>query len=124
MASVAIKYEADVFRQNDRKLFSIYNNLENGLRAAASQSGVIFDAISALFDYSTHEMVEEENRLLQCGYPEAQSHKKEHEYFKSTVNGYLSLVQFGSLPPAAEVRDFLAGWINRHVASSQVYDRR
>jgi hemerythrin-like metal-binding protein len=124
MANAVLNCEVDVFRQHDKKLFGILNELENGLRTESSQSNVTFEAISALFEYTQHDLTEEEEEMTALGYPGEQKHKREHEYFKSTVNSYLSLMQFGSLPPAQEVRNFLAGWISSHITQSQVFDRR
>ena len=124
MANSVLSREADVFRQNDKKLFRIFNNLENGMRADAPQSGVTFEAVAALYEYLTHDLAEEEEGLSHSGGPEAQDHKKEYEYFKSTVNSYLSLMQFGSMPHIMDIRDFLANWIQVHSGNSQVLDRR
>jgi hemerythrin-like metal-binding protein len=124
MASGVLNCEVDVFRQHDKKLFNIFNDLENGMRVNDSTSDVAFEAITALFEYTLHDLVEEEQGMSATDYPGAQKHKKDHEYFKNTVNSYLSLMQFGSLPPAQEVRTFLAGWISTHIAGSQVLERR
>jgi hemerythrin len=124
MASSLLNCEVDVFRQHDKKLFNIFNDLENGMRMNASTSDVALEAITALFEYTLHDLAQEEEEMSATEYPDAQKHKKDHEYFKATVNSYLSLMQFGSLPPAQEVRTFLAGWISTHIAQSQVLERR
>ncbi len=124
MPNCVLDFDAEIFCKNDMKLFRIFNNLENGMRANPSQAGLTFGVITALFDFLTNDMVKEEAELGRSCHPDAHVHKKEHEYFKSNVNYYYSLMQFGSLPPVAEVREFLANWINVHVSHSRAFERR
>ncbi len=124
MANCAVDSDAGIFRKNEIKLFRIFNNLENGMRANPSQAGLTFGVITALFDFLTRDIIKEEEELGRSCHPDAQLHKKEHEYFKSTVNYYFSLMQFGSLPQVMEVRDFLANWINMHASHSRAFQRR
>lgn len=124
MTNCALDSNAGIFRKNEMKLFRIFNNLENGMRAKPSQAGLTFGVITALKDFLTHDMVKEEEELGRSCHPDGQLHKKEHEYFKSTVNYYFSLMQFGSLPQAMEVRDFLANWMDMHASHSRAFERR
>jgi hemerythrin len=124
MADCALECDAEIFHKNEIKLFRILKNLENGMRANPSQAGLTFSAINALFDFSTHDMVREEEELDRSCHPDAQVHKKEHEYFKSSANYYFSMMQFGSLPQAMEVREFLSNWIIMHVSHSRAFERR
>jgi hemerythrin len=124
MANCALDNDAGIFRKNETKLFRIFNNVENGMRANPSQAGLTSGMIHALFDFLTHDLVKEEEELDRSCHPNAQVHKKEHEYFKSAVNYYFSLMQFGSLPQVIEVRDFLANWIIMHVSHSRAFESR
>jgi hypothetical protein len=112
MGTSVRNYRAGDVRGKDAKLFDIFNELEAELNEGASHSNAASEAICAMFEYTRNDM------------PREFGMETDGEYFKTTVNSYLSLMQFGNLPPAREVRNFLASWINSRSEFTQALDRR
>lgn len=99
MASAVLKLELNIDQRKDDKLRSIIDLLQDELVTCGPTSDAPFEALSALYHYTRHNLDDVDS-----------SSARKHN-FKTKVDSYLSLMQFGGRPQTIEVRNFLAGWI-------------
>jgi len=97
-----------------KRLFAIANRFHAAYKQGAGRS-----ALAAIFkelvDYTVMHFSDEERMMLECGYPDYDRHKANHEKLVCLVLGYQRQMQ-GS-EPGVEPRamNFIKTWLNGHV---------
>ncbi|MBI3793147.1 MAG: hemerythrin family protein [Nitrospinae bacterium] len=117
MLASSLSVKSDYFIPREQKLFDIVELLNRDADLRTESANAPFEAITALLDYTKSELAWEEKVMKDA--QGAEEHKREHDYFRSTVMSYVSMVQFGNSPPASEVRDFIGNWIQSHVMPAE-----
>jgi len=75
----------------------------------------ILELVSGLRDYTVFHFTEEENIMETYGYPDLESHRKEHVLFIEKVNDYYERIKEGKQLLSIEVTNFLKDWLVNHI---------
>lgn len=70
------------------------------------------DLIYEMKQYATTHFLTEEKYMTEQGYPDADSHKSEHQYFIEKIKTYEVTAPS---PPPSELYRFLSGWLISHI---------
>ena len=71
--------------------------------------------INGLISYTATHFKTEERYFTQFGYPETDSHKKEHAAFVQKVSDFKDGFEEGKLSLSIEVMNFLSDWLQNHI---------
>jgi len=98
-------------------------DMVNALHDEAETSGHLHcpapELVARLKAYAAEHFHIEEGYMQAFGYPEFETHQKEHEGFIATVNGFETACTEGSAG-AADVLAFLKEWLVRHIVDEDV----
>lgn len=100
--------------EQHKKLFDLLGALLASL-GAPEEVGMIHKTFNGLLDYVDYHFKLEEDLMASCRYPDEESHKKEHYGFIMKLHSYSAMVEYGSLPPARDLVDFLTEWLENHI---------
>ncbi len=106
--------EAD---EQHKKLVSLINQLYDAMREGKGKE-VIDLIIDELVKYADYHFKTEETLMSKYGYPELESHKREHELFVQKVQEFVEKEKKGSLTLTMDVMNFLKNWITNHILGS------
>lgn len=101
-----------------KKLVEMVNNLFDGVR-----EGKGTDAVGAVLDdliaYTVEHFNREEKMFASCGYPDAASHKQQHEDLKQQVLAIQGKFHDGtSKTLTLDTMNFLKDWLTNHIRGS------
>jgi len=105
----------EIYEGNHSKLFKMLHILDTALNNPATETAALDSVIDGLIDYMQNGLRGEEEAMDAYAYPGFAEHKREHDAFRSEVGSFLALVQFGSMPPASTVVEFLEDWFVTHI---------
>jgi len=108
--SVGVK-EIDLQHQ---KLFSMINELNDAMRQGKSRE-VMGKILAGLKNYTVTHFGVEERYFDRFGYPEADSHKREHTQFVEKLSEFEKGFQEGRLSVSLELMNFLNKWLRGHI---------
>ncbi|HIJ37841.1 MAG TPA: bacteriohemerythrin, partial [Rhodospirillaceae bacterium] len=97
-----------------RRLFATANALLEVLESDRGQAEVS-SALDFLLDYAQHHFAEEEDVMRLHDYPQFAAHAQAHKLLMAQVREQETLMRTGNAPSAAELLEFLRGWIIHHV---------
>jgi hemerythrin len=108
--SVGVK----VLDDDHKKLVGMLNRLNEGMLANKGRAtlGEIFDE---LIDYTKTHFTREEGFLLESGYAEVDTHKKQHADLVMRVTDLQRRYNKGELTLTREVLNFLKDWLTYHI---------
>jgi len=97
-----------------QKLIRMINELMESMSQGKSND-VLGYLINDLIEYAAIHFETEEKYFDQYGYPEAISHKEEHENFTKKVTEFKSDFIAGKLGLSIDVLLFLSDWLENHL---------
>lgn len=103
----------EIDRQH-QKMVSMINELNEAMRQGKGKD-VLGKIIKGLVDYTRVHFKTEETYFEQLGYPEKESHKKEHADFVQRVTDFKDGYQKGNLGLSIAVMNFLSSWLQNHI---------
>ena len=74
----------------------------------------------ALISYTATHFKTEEKYFDQFGYPETDSHKKEHAAFVKKVTDFKDGFEKGKLGLSVEILNFLSDWLKNHIKKTDM----
>lgn len=108
----------DIDAQHQR-LFAIVNDLHAAVTAGAERS-VLARVFDELIDYTIYHFQTEERYFASLAYPEAGTHKTEHDDLTAQVVKLQSQFIDGDLVISFELLDFLYDWLMTHTGNSDI----
>lgn len=105
----------DTFDSHHKKLFELLNTLTKISDIGEAGSETAGKTLKELLDYTEYHFSEEEKALGECGHPDFQVQKEEHEYFANKIKGYCTYYLSGTEPLASDVVEFLYWWLLYHI---------
>jgi len=97
-----------------QKLVGMINDLNDAMRQGKSKD-VLGKIVSGLIGYAGTHFKTEEKYFDQFGYPETNSHKKEHSDFTQKVAEFKNQFDKGAFGLSIEVMNFLSNWLQNHI---------
>lgn len=97
-----------------QKLVSIINELNEAMRQGKGKD-VLAKIVNGLISYTTTHFNAEEKYFDRFGYPEKDSHKKEHVAFVQKVSDFKVGFEKGKLTLTIEIMNFLSNWLQKHI---------
>mgnify|MGYP000846769350 CR=1 FL=1 len=96
------------------KLVGMINDLNEQMRQGKGKE-ILGRLMNALVAYTGTHFRTEEKYLDQFRYPEADSHKQEHEAFVRKVVDFKAGFEAGRLGLSLQVMNFLSDWLQNHI---------
>lgn len=97
-----------------QKLIGMINDLNDAMRQGKSKE-VLGKIINGLVTYAGTHFRTEEKYFDKFGYPDANSHKKEHSDFTNKVADFKDGFDKGKLGLSIEIMNFLSFWLQNHI---------
>jgi len=110
------KYKVGVenFDFHHKHLFELMNELAvalNGTKTAVNKE----DVLDALADYSLIHLDAEEKAMQTHGYPDYESHKKEHQEMRDRVDEFHRRHNAGEPVATMSILTFISDWWTNHI---------
>jgi len=96
------------------KLFGMINDLNDAMNQGKDKD-ILGKTISDLIDYTGTHFGTEEKYFDEFGYPETESHKKEHSDFVKKVCEFKEKFDAGTDELSTDIMNFLADWLQGHI---------
>jgi len=100
--------------QQHKKLVAMINELHDAMKQGKGKN-VLGKIINGLISYTATHFKTEEKYFDRFGYPEKDSHKKEHVAFVKKVSEFKDGFEKGKLSLTLEVMNFLSDWLKNHI---------
>ncbi len=97
-----------------QKLVNMINELDNAMRQGKGKDA-LGKIVNGLIGYAATHFKTEEKYFDQFGYPEADSHKKEHSDFTKKVSDFKDGFEKSSVGLSIQVMNFLSDWLQKHI---------
>ncbi len=97
-----------------KKLFETIRLLNDSVKLGKSEAAVK-EALGRLVDYTATHFSAEEAQMLRSGYPDFNSHNREHNDFLFQVRDYMADLESGKKVVTIEILGFLCNWITEHI---------
>jgi len=97
-----------------QKLVSMTNELHDAMKQGKGKS-IMSNIIIELINYTKTHFQTEEKYFEEFGYPEKDSHKKEHSDFVNKVKEFKNDFDNGKLGLSIEIMSFLSNWLRNHI---------
>lgn len=97
-----------------QKLISMINELHDEMSQGKSKD-VLGKTVEGLIGYTAEHFKTEEKYSAKFGYPEADSHEKEHLAFVQKVSDVKARFDQGEITISVEIMNFLSDWIRKHI---------
>jgi hemerythrin len=108
-----------VLDEQHQKLIEIVNKLIEDSEATVS-SEIISDTLTEMTKYTHYHFSDEEQYMIKYGYPEYESHKKEHNNFKRKAAEFcLDTMRHKTTIPI-EMLVYLRDWWLNHISKSDM----
>ena len=107
----------DEIDRQHKMFIAVINELNDAMRKGKGQD--LLEAIVKKLDYyATSHFMTEENYFALFGYPEADSHKKEHASFIKKTSDIRRDLSERKPALSVDVMDFLSRWLRDHIMST------
>jgi hemerythrin len=100
--------------EEHKKLIDIINKAVAASRHK-DNSGEIIGILREMSDFAQTHFTTEENYMLECGYPDYEQHKKEHQDFTIETIAFLDDVGKRNSKLAHEILEHLKIWLVSHI---------
>ena len=100
--------------QQHKKLTEMVNELNDAMKIGKGKD-TIGNIINGLTNYTMTHFRTEEKYFDQFGYPETDTHKKEHAAFVEKVADFRAKFESKQRLLTIEVMDFLSDWLKKHI---------
>lgn len=97
-----------------QKLFDIANRYDHALQKNTGQKSLI-QIFNELVDYTNYHFQEEEQMMLDCGFPDLNEHKRSHEKLVKLVMYYKQELDMGGMGVEQRALDFIKTWLSGHI---------
>ena len=104
----------DEVDEQHKWLFDATNRLHDETTKAVHSRQVIGEIIEGLMDYTMNHFIMEEELFQRYAYPQAQSHKAQHNQFTATILRTLMDFESGA-DVESEVLETLKNWLVQHI---------
>ena len=110
------KYSVGISKidEEHKKLIDIINKAVAASRHK-DNSREIIGILREMSDFAQTHFAAEEAYMLECGYPDYEQHKKEHQNFAIETIAFLDDVSKGDSRLAYEILDHLKVWLVSHI---------
>ena len=99
--------------EQHKRLFQVINDFYDAIKDGRENAfGELLDSLIA---YTVYHFSSEEKYMDKFNYPEAESHKREHELFTAKVLDVKKRFDDGKFVLTLEITNFLKNWITNHV---------
>ena len=99
-----------------QKLVGMINELNDAMRQGKGKDA-LGKIVNGLIIYAGTHFKTEEKYFDQFGYPDTNSHKKEHLDFTAKVYEFKDGFDKGKIGLTLQVMDFLSDWLGHHIKS-------
>lgn len=96
------------------QLIAMINELNDAMKIGKG-SDSLGKIVNRLIAYTATHFKTEEKYFAQFGYPDTDSHKKEHAAFVQKVSEFKDGFEKKKLTLTIEVMNFLSGWLKNHI---------
>ena len=100
--------------QQHIKLIAMINDLHDAMKQGKGKD-ILGKIVNGLINYAATHFKKEEKYFDLYGYPETDSHKKEHSAFVQKVSEFKDGFEKGKLTLSIEVMSFLSDWLKNHI---------
>ena len=104
----------DEFDDQHRVLFQAIDDLLQAIQMGSTVE-TIEDVMARLMDFTRDHFAREERFLEEHGYPDLESHKREHGSFVNRIAEYQELIHRGEIRLSLTMLEFLVQWLTRHI---------
>jgi len=100
--------------QQHQKLIALINELHDAMTQGKGED-ILGKILNGLISYTGTHFKTEEKYFAQFGYPDTDSHKKEHHAYVQKVSDFKDGFENGELSLSIEVMTFLYDWWRNHI---------
>ncbi|MBU2511937.1 bacteriohemerythrin [bacterium] len=97
-----------------QKLITLINELNDAMTQGKSKA-ILGKIVDGLVIYTTVHFKTEEKYFAKFGYPDANSHEKEHSAFIQKVTDVKDRFEKGEISLSIEIMNFLRDWLRKHI---------
>ena len=97
-----------------KNLFTLINTVNTGIAEKKSKE-ILLDIIDRLSSYVEVHFKTEEDLMLASGYPDFNSHKKEHDSLQEQAGKLIQLFKLDRVDLTATISKFLSDWLKHHI---------
>ena len=111
------KYDIGIKKFDDqhKQLIEALKDINNAMEDKRDKLAIA-QVINNLKNYAKEHLIEEENFLLEIGYPDFEEHKKQHEIFKDKLAKFCDDFNSDRYLLHFEIAIFLKNWILSHIS--------
>ena len=103
------------FDNQHKKLFAIVNEVSQIVSEGKNKEAA-GDVLARLMDYTVMHFRSEEEMMKEYGYPDYESHKKQHDFLAARVKELYRKFQTDGIAINEETLGFLIKWVLHHIA--------
>jgi len=107
------------FDHQHQHLFEITNKLIEHF-GTPKDTGLASETLTEMINYAREHFTDEEVLMQEYGYPEIESHKKQHDYFINTTAELAISFMDNRNTTAGEIAGFLILWLTTHILKSDM----
>ncbi len=100
--------------QQHKRLIAMINELDDAMKIGKGKDS-LGKIVNSLIAYTGTHFKTEEKYFTQFGYPDTDSHKKEHAAFVQKVVEFKDGFEKKKLTLTIDVMSFLSGWLKNHI---------
>jgi len=106
--------QVDVIDQQHRRLVELMNRLI-AIQDEKASDDDISDILGAMTNYLGYHFDTEEQLMIDCGYPELESHREEHQTFVTQTAYFIATYREGGASLKSDILLFLKEWLVEHI---------
>jgi hemerythrin len=103
--------------EEHQRLFGFAENLHKAMLEGKGTE-VLVNLHRDLINYTGYHFAHEEQLMERIGYPAYRQHVQEHESLRSRVRAIQDRLASGEITMTIEVMQFLRGWLDHHITTS------
>jgi len=111
-ASYSVKVKR--FDEDHQQLFSILNQLHDGMKAGRGND-ILHDVLINLLRYTERHFTAEEAVMKELGYPQLPAHTEQHRKFTAKIRETAHQYKAGAICLSLDMLDFLTKWLSQHI---------
>jgi hemerythrin len=102
-----------------RHMFEIINKIIEQ-PVLPGDAEIVADTIKEMVCYARRHFADEEKMMRQYGYPDLESHKKQHNYFIDTTAELAVNFMNNKNTTGGEIAEFLSIWLTNHILKTDM----
>jgi hemerythrin len=100
--------------EEHKQLINLINNVHDAMKVGQGKQ-IVGQVLDALISYTKSHFAAEEQLMKANGYPDYESHKKEHNQLTMTVVDFRKEYLEGKVPLTQSIMNFLKDWLTNHI---------